>query len=192
MARAAQCLDVPVFGLALADGSISVEHLDAFITALRSLEAGLRWRLLELQHELVRAAAAMTVEEFNRRVRAEVRTIEGDDGKSRLARQKKETGVKTWVGRDGMWNIHGTFDPETALPLIEALRRATEQLFHGEHPEGAPEDPMLRHHWFQAHALAALMRGEGNGVGAPECVLVMDRKTYETGERHDDLSLIHI
>jgi hypothetical protein len=134
----------------------------------------------------VRVAAVKTVEDFTRRVRAEVRRIEGDDGVSRLARQKKEAGVRTWVGQDGMWNLHGRFDPETALPLIEALRRATEQLFHGEHPEGAPDDPVMRHHWFQAHALALLMRGEGSSSGAPECVVVIDRKTLEERERHDE------
>lgn len=184
--RARRAGAVPVLEQAVANGDISAEHLDVFVGALRSLDEALRWRLLELQAELVRIAAASRVEEFGRRVRAEVRTIEADDGTSRLVRQKKDTGLKTWTGRDGMWNIHGIFDPETALPLIEALRRATETLFHGEHPEGAPEDPLLRHHWFQAHALARLMRGEGAVSGAPEFVIVMDHETFSTGKRHPD------
>ena len=94
----------------------------------------------------------MTFEEFRTRLDAEVRRIEGDDGIDRLQRQRRHIGARTWTGRDGMWNIHGRFDTERAMSLIEALRRATEARFHAEHPAEAPDDPLLRHEFFQALA----------------------------------------
>lgn len=185
--RATRSVAVPVVAEAVEDGSVSGEHLDAFLDALESLAEHLRPRLLELQHELVRIAATSTVEDFRRRMRAEVRTIEGDDGAGRLARQRRDTGVRTWTGRDGMWNLHGRFDPATALALVEALRRQTETMFHGEHPAGAPTDPVLRHQWFQAHALAGLVTGGGGSAsGAPEFVVVIDHETLERRARHAD------
>ena len=184
--RASRAVTAPVVADAVEDGSISGEHLDAFVRALHSLTKEQRPRLLELQHELVRVAQRSTVEDFTVRLRAVVRDIEGDDGRSRLERQRRERGVRTWTGKDGMWNLHGRFDPETALGLIEALRRETERLFHGEHPVDAPADPLLRQQWFQAQALANLMQGRGARSSEPEFVIVMDHDTFATGERRPD------
>lgn len=183
--RARRSLDVPALSDALATGDISGEHLDAFTDAVRSLDPPLRPRLLELQAELVRVAAHTTVDEFRDRLRAEVRDIEGDDGRERLARQKRSNGVRTWTGKDGMWNLHGRFDPESALPMIEALRRATESIFHGEHPTDGPQDPLLRQQWIQAHALRELMLRTGARAGEPEFVVVIDEHTLRTGRRHE-------
>ena len=157
-------------------------------TRLTPLRSAGEWSE-DLHHVVVRlqrVAQRSTVEDFTVRLRAVVRDIEGDDGRSRLERQRRERGVRTWTGKDGMWNLHGRFDPESALGLIEALRRETERLFHGEHPADAPADPLLRQQWFQAQALANLMQGRGTRSSEPEFVIVMDHDTFATGERRPD------
>ncbi|MCX6521746.1 MAG: hypothetical protein NTZ21_13890, partial [Actinobacteria bacterium] len=139
--RATAAQTLPHLRALLAAGSVGVEHLDAFTTALRSLRTGLRPRLLAQESQLAGFAAHMTAEEFRARLDAVVRDIEGDDGADRLQRQRRHIGARTWTGRDGMWNIHGRYDAERAVSLIEALRRATEARFHGEHPAETPDDP---------------------------------------------------
>jgi hypothetical protein len=169
----------------IAAGDISAEHLDAFSAALRSLPRELRPRLLAREEQFGHLACTCTLEEFRTSLDAEVRRIEGDDGVGRLDRQKRHVGARTWTGRDGMWNIHGRFDPERALSLIEALRRATEARFHGGHPAEAPDDPLLRHEFFQALGLADLMAGHGSGSGRPEFIIAIDERTLRHGHHAD-------
>jgi hypothetical protein len=184
VSRAKRATGVPFFEDAVANGSISAEHLDAFVHAVNRLKKVLQPQLLELQPLFVHLATRLTVEDFVRRLNDEVRRIEGDDGQGRLQQQKRRNRAKTWTDAEGMWNLHAAFDPETALPLAEALQRMTERLFHGEHPEDLPEDPVARHQWFQAAALAMLMHGHGTG-GDPVILATVDEKTLRTGERHE-------
>lgn len=181
--RATTAQALPHLRALLAAGLVGVEHLDAFATSLRSLRTALRPRLLELEEQLARLAMHMTAEEFRTRLDAVVRDIEGDDGADRLQRQRRHIGARTWTGRDGMWNVHGRFDAERAVSLIEALRRATEARFHGEHPVETPDDPLLRHEFFQALGLADLMLGVGGGSGRPEFIVTIDEETLRHG-RH--------
>lgn len=55
-----------------------------------------------------------------------------------------------------MVRMSGQWDPEQGLALLEALRHQTEVRFRGQHPAEAPDDPVLRHQYFQALALADL------------------------------------
>lgn len=181
--RATTAQALPHLRALLATGLVGAEHLDAFATALRSLRSGLRPRLLEQESQLAGSAAHMTAEEFRARLDAAVRDIEGDDGVDRLQRQRRHIGARTWTGRDGMWNVHGRFDAERAVSLIEALRRASEARFHGEHPAETPDDPLLRHEFFQALGLADLMLVVGGGSGRPEFVVTIDEETLRHG-RH--------
>jgi hypothetical protein len=181
--RATAAHTLPHLRALLAAGTVGVEHVDAFATALRSLRTALRPRLLEQEEQLALIAAHLTAEEFRTRLDAVVCDIEGDDGADRLQRQRRHIGARTWTGRDGMWNIHGRYDAERAVSLIEALRRATEARFHGEHPVETPDDPLLRHEFFQALGLADLMLGVGGGSGRPEFIVTIDEETLRNG-RH--------
>jgi hypothetical protein len=176
---------VPILEAAVAEGLLSAEHLDIFTTAVHHLRKDLRPQLLELQPHFVRVGARLTVEDFRQRVSDEVRRIEGDDGQSRLRQQKRRTRARTWTDAEGMWNVHAAFDPETALPLAEMLRKMTETLFHGQHPEDLPEDPIARQQWFTAMALAELMKGNGSS-GVPLIIATIDEETLRKGERHAD------
>jgi hypothetical protein len=182
--RATAAQSLPHLRALLAAGIVGVEHLDALATALRSLRTALRPRLLEQEEQLARLSVRMTAEEFRARLDAVVRDIEGDDGDDRLQRQRRHIGARTWTGRDGMWNVHGRFDAERAVSLIEALRRATEARFHAEHPAETPDDPLLRHEFFQALGLADLMLGVGGGSSRPEFVVTIDEETLRHGRHH--------
>lgn len=186
--RSTRAAVAPVFDDAVAAGAISAEHLDAFVRGVHSLNKGLRPRLLELQHDLLRHARRQTPEDFAQRVRDEVRRIEGDGGKSRLAQQKRAARAKTWSDADGMWNLLLTLDPERALPVSEAVRKATERLFHAGEFDDAPEDPVARHQWLQASAIVELiLQAKGTGTASdPAFVIVMDERTFTTGERRPD------
>jgi hypothetical protein len=181
--RADAAVGLPVLTTLLGAGLVSGAHLDAFAAALRSLEEPLRPELAACEAELAAVATSMTVEQFTTRLKAEVRRVEGDDGMSRLERQRRQTGLRQWVGRDGMWCLSGRYDPEQAMVLAAALRAQTEARFHAPHPAGIPNDPLLAHEWFQAMALADLVLGKGPGAPSFEVITVIDEQTWMHG-RH--------
>jgi hypothetical protein len=169
----------------LARGEISVGHLDAFARGLRSLNKTLRPRLAELEPTLVRIAARLCVEDFADRVRAEVRDIDGDDGKGRLDQQRKQSRAKSWTDKEGMWNLHAAFDPETGMVLDEIIRKITERLFREGCPGDAPEDPEMKQQWLRAQAVRMIMTGEVTvGQGETTIVVITDEQTFTTGKRH--------
>jgi hypothetical protein len=126
----------------------------------------------------------MTADEFREHLRGEVRSIEADDGRSRLQRQKAATRLRLWTDNNtGMTRLAGWFDPETGLILASRLQGQLEALFHTTHPEHAPEDPGEKQDFLRAHGLIELITGNGTGVGAPEFLIVIDEDTYCNG-RH--------
>ena len=182
--RARAARSAPSFGERMAAGELSGEHLDAFIAALNSMLAAARPRLLALQERLAELACGMTVEEFREQLRREVVSIEADDGRSRLQRQKAATRLRQWTDhRTGMVHLAGQFDPETGLVLASALQQRLEALFHAPHPAGVPDDPMDKQDFLRAHALLSLIRDQGRSCGAPEFIVVIDEDTLLHG-RH--------
>jgi hypothetical protein len=149
-------------------GVLGGEHLDAFTDAVASLPDALRAQLRALEPELARLAidGRWTVARFRDRLRAEVRRIEGDDGRARLARQRRDTGLRTWTDRDGMWRIAGRFDPASAIALQQRLAHQVEVRFRQARPPECPTDPLAAQDWRRAHALADLMSGLAGGGGA--------------------------
>lgn len=182
--RARAAVDLPALRRRLADGEVSGEHVDAFARALRGLEPRHRDELLRQQDGLAEQAASMTVQHFAALLRTHVRRIEDDDGRRRLERQRRQTGVRTWTDRDGMWNLAGRYDAATGMVLAQLLQRQTERHLHGPRPDDAPSDPLLAFQFLQAAALADLMSGRGGGVGPAEIIVTIDEETWRHG-RHD-------
>lgn len=114
-------------------GRLSGEHLDAFTAAVASLPAVLRPQLLAMQDQLAAEAVArqLTVEAFRDRLRAIVRDIEADDGRSRLARQKRDTSLRMWT------------DQPPDRPTTNGPDPARGQARPGERP-GMPQAGMRR------------------------------------------------
>ena len=186
MRRARAAVAAPSMVDGIEAGVLGGEHLDAFTDAVASLPDALRDRLRALEPELARLAidGRWSVARFRDRLRAEVRRIEGDDGRARLARQRRDTGLRTWTDREGMWRIAGRFDPASAIVLQQRLAHQLEVRFRQARPPECPTDPLAGQDWLRAHALADLMAGLAGGVGQPEFIVVIDHDTLLHG-RHD-------
>ncbi len=181
--RAAAAASMPAVGSALRAAAIGGAHLDVLADALRHMDTALRPQLILRSDRLATIAAATLVPEFRRAVANEVRSIEADDGRDRLQRQRAQTGLDCKVGRDGMVHLSGRLDPANGLPFLQALADRTDQLFRGEPIEGCPEDPMLKQRFLRAHALMSLVLGGGAQAGRPQFIVTIDQETLATGER---------
>ena len=112
----------PVFEAALAAGAVAKGHLDALGQALRRLGPDQQVQLLADADRLVATAAKATVEDFTRTLRREVARLAADTEVDRLARQRRAARVRTWVDTtDGMWCLHGRFDPDTGRRLHDRI-----------------------------------------------------------------------
>ena len=165
---------VPELGASLAAGAVSGGHIDVVGDVLRSCEPAVRDLLLSEGAWIARRAAVLTPKELRRELGAEVRQLETDGGLARLDRQRRACRVRSWVDRDGMWCFHGLFDPETGVKLHQRLVATTEQLFAQTVPADAPDDPVERQGFLRAHALVAMVNGNGAALGVPEIVAVLD------------------
>src|SRR5690606_31063510 len=98
--RAATTSEVPELGSALVAGQVSGPHVDAVGAALRRLQPGQRERLAARGQQLAGIAARTTADEFRRHLAREVRSIEADDGRSRLERQRAQVRLRSWTDLD--------------------------------------------------------------------------------------------
>ena len=173
--RAGVLEQAPVFGNALNDAKVTAGHVDALGRTLRSLEPAQRDGLLALAGELAEVAEQATVEEFGRRLRAEARRLQADDGLSRFERQRRDTRLRTWVDQTtGMWRLAGRFDPKTGVDLSARLEATIDALFVGATPGTCPSDPLEKQDHLRALALAALLNGKAAGGGRVEIIAVVD------------------
>jgi hypothetical protein len=165
---------VPAFATALDSGTIGADHVDVFGRGWRSLEPALRPKLVDAAPQLVAIAERSTPDELDRAVRAELRRIRRDDGQARLERQRRAVRLRSWVDAEGMWCLHGRFDPECGLRLDRRLHDTLEARFAEPAPPEAPSDPRERQDFLRAHALRALIEGSGPRAGSPEIIVVVD------------------
>ena len=171
--RAQTTATVVELGEALAAGSVSGGHVDVVGRVLRRLEPHQRRRLVDRAQWLVEVAAGATPGELERTLSGEVRRLQTDDGMARLQRQRQASRLRSWVDRDGMWCLAGRYDPETGALLQGRLAATVDALYADHVPPGCPSDPLERHGFLRAHALAALTR-DGAGWGQPELIVVLD------------------
>lgn len=161
---------------AFAEGRLSVDHVDAFGTIYRRSSVEVRAKLVEHAVDLVAFGETATEYEFRRHVAAKAREFESaEDAEERLIRQQKAVRLSLRMDPDsGMGRISGSFDPETFQWLHGHIIRETQTRFHDLTPEHCPLDPLERQQFLRAHALIALLTGEGNSAagGRPEIVIV--------------------
>jgi hypothetical protein len=150
-----------------------------FTRTLRQLNPATRVRLLEAAPNLVTLAEHSTTDEFARAVRAEARRLESDnDPMDRLERQRRAIRLNSWTDREtGMRRWSAIWDPHTAVTLETRLDAQVEAMFHDTQPDGCPTDLLEKQSFLRAHALLALLDGEGVRLGRPEIVVVVDHTT---------------
>jgi hypothetical protein len=183
---------LPLFGAALTDGSVNVDHVDVLARSVAGLAPATKLRLAERDEYLAEVATRTTSTEFGRTVRAEIRRAQTDDGIARLERQNRDTRLRTWIDHEtGMWCLRGEFDPETGGILEKRLNDALETLFHDATPDTCPADLMQKQHHLRALALFALSAGSDAGkagvrrAGAIDMSILIDAKTLLEGTLHD-------
>ena len=183
--RATAVETLPQFGSALADGAVSVAHVDVVATAIGNLEAAEQQQFAARGDFLAAVAERSTPGEFARTVRTEMLRIQRGDGLETMRRQQRATYLKTWVDQaSGMWCMHGEFDPETGARIHSRLTRTIEGLFSDTTPVTAPADPIAKQHHLRALALGALVDGKGAKVGGVDMSILIDSATLLTGP-HD-------
>lgn len=156
------------YAQALDDGLVGSGHVDVITRAVKRVEEPLRDELLERIDALLDVAAAATPEQFDRRVKIEVKRLERDDGTERLARQQRSVRMSTWTDDDGMWCVRGRFDPVLGVRLSAAIDRTVEALFAEVVPANCPTDPVEKQRFLRAHAFARIAVGERGGAGGAE------------------------
>ncbi len=173
----------PELAGALGDGATTAAHIDVVTRAANQLPTAQRGELFERADALAAVAAASTPEQFARRVAMEVKRIQADDGIDRLARQRRDVRVSTWVDADGMWNLRGRFDPVTGVRLATKLAATVEALFAEKVPDGCPDDPIEKQKFLAGHAVIALVEGTAGvaRAGRPEFVVVVDADADPAG-----------
>ena len=167
--------EVPVFGDALANGEVSGEHLDLIGAALRGAEGHKREKLAAQADELVEVAKSATPDEFARRLRDELRRLDGDDGTKKNERQK--SAVRLWHKSDsvtGMGKIWMQIDPLSYAKFVSRNDAMLSALFAERVPEGCPSDPIEKQAFLRAMAFIADLNGEGPSMGRPEVIVVVD------------------
>ncbi len=166
----------PKLAGALGDGATTAAHIDVVTRAADQLPVDQRAELMARADDLVEVASAGTVEAFSKRVSLEVKRLQADDGMDRLARQRSNVRLSTWVDADGMWNLRGTFDPVSGVRLGARLAATVEALFADTVPDGCPEDPIEKQRFLAGHALMALIDGTAGTTtsGRPAFLVVID------------------
>ena len=161
--RAETLTSTPTLADALEEGSITAGHLDSVTRRTKKLDdEKQRQEFLDRADSLAAIAEAGTIEQIGRRLDLEVKKLQSDDGEDRLTRQKKAVRLSSWTDDEGMWNLRGRFDPETAIRLAARLDAAKETLFAAETPPHAPSDPIEKDRFLAGHAFIRLL---GGGAG---------------------------
>jgi len=188
VARTHTVADIPALGEVLAAGSTTSGHVDAVTRGL-TIAGGDRDRFLEMAPSLVEAATRMPVAEFASLVRDVARSVASDGGLSTFERQRRSTYLKTWLDTDGMLQLRGAFDPESAAVLHGTISREVERLYHSG-DDGHPMNPMP---WITpnehraAHALTNIARATtstsgtaSTGSARAEVIVHIDLATLTT------------
>ena len=166
---------VPAIEAAVHEGDVSGAHVDAVTRALRQVGEKRRSQLAACVETMVGDARSLPANEFEKRLKVEVRRLQDDDGKPKLEQQKKASRFRSWVSRKtGMWCFRGELDPLSGVIADKRLRDEVERLFHEAQPDDAPDDPIEKQQYLAALAWLSLVRGEGGAVGKPEMIVVVD------------------
>lgn len=174
--RAETLADLPDIAAALERGVITAGHVDAITRGTKNVKPEQRDELLQRVDALADVAAAATIEQFDRRVKAEVRAVQSDDGEDRLVRQQRDVRLSTWIDNEGMWNLRGRFDPLTGLKLASRIEAVADAAFAERVPDHCPSDLVEKQRFLRAHALVHLITdtAPARGSGRPAFVAVID------------------
>ena len=120
--RAGVCDAIPELGQALSCGATTGDRVDIVVRGSVGLNASERALLAGHGPRLATAAGEQTATAFRKTVEHVVRQIRVDDGLAKLERQTRMARLKWFTDGDGMWCLHGRFDPATGARLDPGAR----------------------------------------------------------------------
>ena len=139
--------------------------------ALRQVDEKSRGELAAAIDGLVGEARSLPANEFERRLKVEVRRLQGDDE----ARQKRSVRWRSWVERiSGMFRGDFACDPLNAVRIDKRIQDEVDRLFAERVPDDCPDDPIEKQKYLAGLAVISLLLGHGAGVGKPELIVVVD------------------
>ena len=182
-ARGEICAAMPDVHSALASGVVSAGHVDAIARAAAQLEPDTRAALAEAAPALVDAAAASSVEWFERHVRELARRLDADDGLRQAERVRKARFLRRWTDREtGLCHTHVALDPEADARLSAMLDAAVAA------EKAKPEVEPRTFDQLRADAFVTLATGARTSGHRPaEVSVLIDHETY-LGHLHDHSS----
>ena len=159
---------------------MSGAHVDAATRALRQVDEKRRSELAAIVDGLVGDARSLPANEFERRLRVEVRRLQGDDE----ARQKRSVRWRSWVERiSGMFRGDFACDPLNAVKIDKRIQDEVDRLFAERVPEDCPDDPIEKQKFLAGLAVISLLLGHGGGSGKPELIVVVDATQVDADGR---------
>jgi Domain of unknown function (DUF222) len=171
---------LPAIEAALRAGEASGAHVDAATRALRQVDEKHRAELASRIDALVGDARSLPANEFERRLKIEVRRLQGDPDKQ----QKRSVRWRAWVERiSGMFRGDFTCDPLNAIKIDRRIQDEVDRLFAERVPDDAPDDPIERQKYLAGLAVISLLSGNGGAVGKPELIVVVDATQVDADGR---------
>ncbi len=162
---------LPAIAAAVRAGDVSGAHVDAVTRALGQVDEKHRAALAAIVDGLVGAARSVPVHEFERRLKVEVRRLQGDDD----TRQRKSVRWRSWVERiSGMFRGDFACDPLNAVKIDKRIQDEVDRLFAERAPDDSPDDPIEKQKYLAGLAVISLLTGGGAAVGKPELIVVVD------------------
>jgi len=177
------CDKIPQLAAALRAGATTGDRVESVARAMGGLDELEQATLCSRGDEVARAASSLNDGDFRRTLARIVRSVRRDDGLGELERQRRATELRWWTDANGMWVIHGRYDPVNGALLEGRIGNTIERLFHSAAPATAPDDPRDRHRHLAAAALLDLTQRTGTG-GAPDVTIVVDERTLREGKPH--------
>jgi hypothetical protein len=127
---------------ALEGGAISEAHADALADARAKADTKARSALAEQEARLLAAGAGETPKEFRERLARFVKAHSADDGRSEHDKKVAARKLRWWRDKDGMTQLHGTFDPVSGQVIRSTLDRVVEQLWRRDHQNHPADEPV--------------------------------------------------
>jgi len=182
--REEACEQLPSFGDALGDGTVTSGHLDALANANSKLDDEQKQQLAAREQELLAKARNSTVEAFERSCRNVVRELTADDGSADLAAKRRRSRVRTWFDQNtGMGQLHAELDPEWWGKVTHALNARLQTLLRQQR-DLPDDDPAGKLTVEQTAAQAFVELICGSTVldrRVPEVTVIVDLDTLVNG-----------
>jgi hypothetical protein len=173
---------LPAVAEQLGRGRIGTEHADTLAHAAHRLDERQRERLISLDDELARTAAASTPSQFRRFVERVVDQLAADDGIERAVRQRRAAHLAKGINDEtGMFWLRAELDPERGARLFQAIDAETAALASASGSNEPTESSERGHLAAQALVDLATSANRSKRPGRVELLALVDLDTLTGG-----------